>query len=92
MMSLPHHALRRAGVLPNGVWLALRGLGMTTLIVSGYLFAAVAPLVVDQLVPTGIGVWDERWWLIPASALVFGAKWHWIVYVNWRYYETSPRS
>ena len=93
-MGLPSHALRRAGVLPSGAWLALRTLGIAPLILLGYTLAGVAPIVFAALVPadTGLDVWNNLWWLVPTAMLALGGKAHWLIYVNWRYHEAGKTS
>jgi hypothetical protein len=93
-MGLPSHALRRAGVLPPGAWLALRTLGITPLILLGYTLAGVTPVVLAALLPadTVLDLWDNLWWLVPTALLALGGQAHWFVYVNWRYHEAGKTS
>ncbi len=76
------------------MWLVLRRLGLTRLIIIGYALAAIAPLAWAAMIsrdPT-TEYWSEMWWLVPVSAVALGAWAHWSICRDWRYYEEGKNA
>lgn len=88
-MSAPLPERRPYRLCPPGLWLAVRRLGRRRLILLGYAFWGIAPLVVAAIVSGDprTDIWNELWWLVPVFTVGVGGIQHWYTDRDWRYYE-----